>query len=40
MTGSLKLFYYLDKLVQTKVTLANNIQFIVFGKGTVGILTK
>ena len=40
MTGNLNLFSSLDNLVQTNVTLGNNVQVIVLGKGTVSILTK
>ena len=40
MTGNLNLFSSLDKSVQTNVTLGNNVQVIVLGKGIVGILTK
>ena len=40
MTGNLNLFLSLDNSVQTDVTLGNNVQVIVLGKGTVGILTK
>ena len=40
MTGNLNLFSSLDNLVQTDVTLGNNFQVTIFGKGTVGILTK
>ena len=40
MTGNLNLFFSLDNSVQTDVTLGNNVQVIVLGKGTVGILTK
>ena len=40
MTGNLNLFSSLDNSVQTNVTLGNNVQVIVLGKGTVSILTK
>ena len=40
MTGNSSLFFSLDKSVQTDVTLGNNVQVTVFGKGIVGILTK
>ena len=40
MTGNLNLFSNLDNLVQTHVTLGNNVQVIVLGKCIVGILTK
>ena len=40
MTGNLNLFSSLDNWVQTNVTLGNNVQVIVSGKGIVGILTK
>ena len=40
MTGNLNSFSSLDKLVQTDVTLGNNVQVTVLGKGIVGILTK
>ena len=40
MIGNLNLFSSLDKSVQTNVTLGNNIQVIVLGKGTIVILTK
>ena len=40
MTGNLNLFSSLDNLVQIDVTLGNNVQVIVLGKGTVDILTK
>ena len=40
MTGNLNLFSSLDNLVQTDVTLGNNVQVIVLGKCTIGILTK
>ena len=39
MTGN-SIFFSLDNSVQTDVTLGNNVQVIVLGKGTVGILTK
>ena len=40
MTGNLNLFSSLDNSVQTDVTLGNNVQVTVLGKGTVYILTK
>ena len=40
MTGNLNLFSSLDNLVQTDVTLGNNVQVTVLGKGTISILTK
>ena len=40
MTGNLNLFSSLDNSVQTDVTLGNNVQVTILGKGTVGILTK
>ena len=40
MTWNLSFFSSLDNTVQTYVTLGNNVQVIVFGKGAVGILTK
>ena len=40
MTGNLNLFYSLDNSVQTNVTLGNNVEVTVLGKGTVGFLTK
>ena len=40
MIGNLNLFSSLDNLVQTDVTLGNNVQVTVLGKCTVGILTK
>ena len=40
MTGNLKLFSNLDKLVQTDVIPGNNVEVIVLGKYTIGILTK
>ena len=40
MTSNLIFFSSLDNLVQTDVTLGNNVQVIVLGKWTVGILTK
>ena len=33
-------FPSLDKSLQTDVTLGNNLQVIILGKGTIGILTK
>ena len=40
MTGTLNLFSSLDNSVKTDVTLGNNVQVIVLGKGTADILTK
>ena len=40
MTGNLNLFFSLDNSVQTHVTLGNNVQVTVLGKGTISILTK
>ena len=40
MTGNLNLFSSLYNSNQIDVTLGNNVQVIVFGKGTVSILTK
>ena len=40
MTGNLNLFSSLDNSVQIDVTLGNNDQVTVLGKGTVNILTK
>ena len=40
MTGTLNLFSSLDNSVQTDVTLGNNVQVNVLGKGTFDILTK
>ena len=40
MIGNLNLFSNLDNSVQTNVTLGNNVQVVVLGKGTVDILTK
>ena len=40
MTGNLNLFSTLDNSVQTNVTLGNNVQVTVLGKGTVDLLTK
>ena len=40
MTGNLNLFSSLENSVQTDVTLGNNVQVTIFGKGNVGILTK
>ena len=40
MTRNLKLFSSLDNPAQNDVTLGNNFQVNVLGKGTVGILTK
>ena len=40
MIGNLNLFSSINKLIQTDVTLGNNIQVIVLGKCIVGILIK
>ena len=40
MTLNLNLFSSLDNSIQTDVTLGNNVQVIVLGKGIVSILTK
>ena len=40
MTGNLNLFYGLDNLVQTDVTLGNNVQDTILGKCIVDILTS
>ena len=40
MTCKLNLFSSLDNSVQTDVTLGNNVQATVLGKGTVDFLTK
>ena len=40
ITGNLNLFSSLENSVQTDVTLGNNVQVTILGKGTVGILTK
>ena len=40
MNGNLNLFSSLHKSVQTDVTLGNNVQVTILGKGTVVILTK
>ena len=40
MTGNLNLFSSLDTSIKTDVTLGNNAQVTVLGKGTVDILTK
>ena len=40
MTGNLNLFSSLDNSIQTDVTLGNNVQVIVLGKGTISMLTK
>ena len=40
MTSNLNLFSSLDNSVQTDVTLGNNVQVTVLGKGIVNILTK
>ena len=40
MASNLNLFSSLDNLVQADVRLGNNVQVIVLGKATVGILTR
>ena len=40
MIGNLNLFSSLDNSVQIDVTLGNNVQVTVLGKGTISILTK
>ena len=40
MTGNLNLFSSLDNSAKTNVTLGNNVQVTILGKGTVDILTK
>ena len=40
MIGNLNLFSILDNSVQTDVTLGNNVQVTILGRGTLGILTK
>ena len=40
MTSNLSLFSSLNNSVQTNVTLGNNVQVTILGKGIVGILTK
>ena len=40
MTDNLNLFSSLDQSIQTNVTLGNNIQVIVLGKGVVVNLTQ
>ena len=40
MTGNLNLFSSLDNSVKTDVTLGNNVQVTILGKGTVDFLTK
>ena len=40
MTGNLNLFSSLDNSVKTDVTLGNNVQVTVLGKGTLDFLTK
>ena len=40
MTGNLNLFSNLDTSVKTDVTLGNNVQVTILGKGTVDIITK
>ena len=40
MTSNLNIFSILDNFVKADVTFRNNIQVIVSGIGTVGILTK
>ena len=40
MTGNLDLFSSLDTSVKTDVTLGNNVQVTVLGKGTVDITVR
>ena len=40
MTGNLNLFSSLDNSVQTDVTLGNNVQVTILGKGIVDFLTR
>ena len=40
MTGNLNLFSSLDTSVKIDLTLGNNVQVTVLGKGIVDILTK
>ena len=40
MTSNLNLFSSLNNSIQIDVTIGNNVQVIVLGKCTVGILTK
>ena len=40
MNGNLNLFSILDNSVKTDVTLGNNVQVTILGKGIVDILTK
>ena len=40
MAGNLNFFSSLYSSVQIDVTLGNNVQVTVFGKSTVGILTR
>ena len=40
MTDNAIFFSSLDKLFQTNITLGNNVQVIILGKGTIDILTK
>ena len=40
MTGNLNLFSSLDNSVKTNVTLGNNVQVTILGKGTIDILMK
>ena len=40
MTSNSSLFPSLDKSVQTDVTLGNNVQVTILGKGIIGILNK
>ena len=40
MIGDLNLFSILDTSIKTNVTLGNNVQITVLGKGTIDILTK
>ena len=40
MTGNSSLFSSLDDSIQIDVTLGNNVQVTVLGKGTASVLTK
>ena len=40
MTGNLNLFSSLENTIQANVTLGNNVQVTILGKGTVDFLTK
>ena len=40
MTHNLNLFSSLDKSVQIDLTLGNNVQVTILGKGTISIITK